>query len=230
MIFVDSTHYGQRYHNISLLLSFLDPGEHDPQSAYVVGGRHPDKSFLQMVKGQQLDLPKADLAQVHCCTIVKHIDTLGSVYQVQQTPRLRVSSASHELSQFAEMFKASVTGMGCPPLCVAADNHGSFTMVRELFLGILHKEKYADLPGFCDLEPAAKKIPVPLFPFRHMNYLSGGDSGLWMQRSTSRSKSSGQSCQDTFPGVAHVSWNPQVEMSVGRWICVGRPASCNKLF
>lgn len=192
MIFVDSTHYGQRYHNISLLLSFLDPGEHDPQSAYVVGGRHPDKSFLQMVKGQQLDLPKADLAQVHCCTIVKHIDTLGSVYQVQQTPRLRVSSASHELSQFAEMFKASVTGMGCPPLCVAADNHGSFTMVRELFLGILHKEKYADLPGFCDLEPAAKKIPVPLFPFRHMNYLSeetpvfGCNDPLHVQKAVAR--------------------------------------------
>ena len=141
-------------------------GESDPHEAFVVGGKHPNKSFVPVSDSHLLS--KDDLAQVHACTIVKHVDCLGGVFQVQQVPRHRVSGTQEELSEISKLFEASTRAIGSPPLCIAMDNHGSFELAHAFFLGRLVPEVYDSLPFFAQCRPSKNKVPAKHFPFRHM--------------------------------------------------------------
>ena len=56
------------------MFSLRSLGPQDKAEPRVVGGADPN-AFLSMDQKDELKLGKDGLAQVHCCTIMKHIDT-----------------------------------------------------------------------------------------------------------------------------------------------------------
>ena len=67
----------------------------------IVGGKIPD-ALVECKDSLQLPpLFKEDLAQVHCCTMMKHIDTHGHGYMIEHIPRMKMTDAKDELARWA---------------------------------------------------------------------------------------------------------------------------------
>eukprot|EP00435_Cladocopium_sp_Y103_P006427 s521_g2.t1 len=144
--------------------------EEDASKAYIVGGKHPEKSLLPPEEWTG-KLERSDLATVHACTLLKSVNRLGGGYQVQQIPRQRLTDAAAELGDIAALLQACCQANGdVPPVAVAFDGHGSFASIHDLLIGMLPPAQFAHLPVLKDMKPAPLGISMPLFPFRHMIY------------------------------------------------------------
>lgn len=138
-----------------------------------MGGKHPGKSFLPASESPKSALPREDLAQVHCCTIVKNIDCRSGMFQIQHLPRLRMTTAEDEMIEFGKVLQSCVVSQdGCPPISVAMDCHGSFNSLHMLFLGLLKPSEYSHVPMLGDCRRSEKALKAPLWCFRHIIYLS----------------------------------------------------------
>lgn len=155
---------------MKFMLQRKTPGQ-DSSDPHIVGGKAPDCAFIPA--SDPGELLKQNLAQVHACTYLKHVDCHSGGFQVQQTPRLRLNDANHEFNEIAQVLQACIDGAsGVPPLCVAFDCHGSFGKVHNFFLGILPLSDYAQNPLFNKFVPAEQRVKALMFPQHHMCYVT----------------------------------------------------------
>lgn len=132
-----------------------------------VGGIHPDNA--KIVWSEDLGFPDLDpalLADVCVCSVMKRLDCKGHIFQIQQTPRKRVTSKEDEFLEFGKLIETCMAqNFGHPPAAVSYDNHGSFALVNAALLGIGRAEDAAGVPFFqdCTSSPA---LQIPMFVCR----------------------------------------------------------------
>ena len=150
-------------------------GEDDKSKSVIVGGAAPDYGMLVVeTSGSMPKLGKEHLAQVHACSVLKHIDNTGGCYEIQQVPRRKITDSVGELEDLAKTLSACVAANhGVPPLLLAMDAHESFTLVHSFCLGVLPVETYSSLPVLGDCVPTTCP-KIPCFGFRYMVHTPSG--------------------------------------------------------
>lgn len=146
-------------------------GETNPKIGYIVGGKHPEQSFIVAENG--LKLERDGLANVHVCTLLKAVDRRGGGYIIQQIPRDRQTKAPEELIEFGKVVSACCqANADQPPVSVAMDCHGSFDLIHQFYLGLLSPSQYCEIPFMkdCRPQPRGREVQIPCFPFQGMLY------------------------------------------------------------
>lgn len=125
--------------------------------------------MLEVTEDFKSTLSREDLATVSVSSCVKRLDTKAHLYQVQQVPRKKASTALEEFIDVCNVCVAlAAANGGKPPIAIAYDNHLSFSTLNLCLLGQLTPDELEDIPFFKHCSPAENKVSLPFFPFKTM--------------------------------------------------------------
>ncbi|CAK9063241.1 unnamed protein product [Durusdinium trenchii] len=125
----------------------------NPRQSHIVGGSYPEHSFVESQHGRP---PMEHLAQVHCCTLLKRLDTCSGGFMVQHLPRRKLITAASEAQDIAIFLDACCqANSDNPPLVVATDCHFSFDLFHRILVGLVKKTEFQDLPFLRFVRPGS---------------------------------------------------------------------------
>ena len=97
--------------------------------------------------------------------MLTRVDTNQQCWQFLQIPRKRKQGNAKNMLMLNGEVMADVTtaNAGKPPYGCAMDNHGSHLMISKVYLGLLQKAQYMDVPFYKDFVYVIVKFPCYIY-------------------------------------------------------------------